>query len=536
MKTMKNSANFAQYNRSTMPATEFLITKIIATLGPASSDKKTIQKLIESGARVFRINFSHGDFSNYDKLIENIRAVQKQTGIYVSIMGDLSGPKIRVGKVVEGGVALKKGDKISFIKKDIIGGSASFKKTFSTTFPSFIDEVNPGEKILLDDGNIELKCLNKSGQGKNAVLNCIVRAGKLLSSAKGINLPDSDLSVPSLTEKDKACVAYSVKKELDFLALSFVRSGKDIKVLKKLLTSLHVRPKGLDITGGDLGFSTLYDDTYIPVISKIEKPQAIDKLDEILKETDGVMVARGDLGVEMDLAEVAILQKRIVKKCSEYGKPVIVATQMLQSMINEAVPTRAEVSDVANAIIDKVDAVMLSGETAVGEYPVESVKMMQRVARKTNAYIKTLDEVSEKLIKYQGPINRKAAMARGVRQMAHDMKAKFIVTWTHSGGSTVFLSQQRMEVPLIAFGENERRLRQMSILYSITPKFMKQPSSGSKFIAAVDQMMLQYKWARKGDPIIIVASEPITKRGITNRVVIHFIGEHIDEEDGILRK
>lgn len=508
-----------------MPSTDFIITKIIATLGPASSGKAAILKLVEAGVRVFRINFSHGAFEDYDKLVKDIRAVQKKSGIYVSILGDLSGPKIRVGKVIEGGVLLKKGDEICFIKKEIIGGTEGFENTFSSTLPLFIDEVKKAEKILLDDGNIELKCIKKSGKGKEATLHCKVIVGNLLSSAKGINLPDSNLSVPSLTEKDKRCVSYAIEKDFDFLALSFVRSGADIRELKRLLTKLNVRPKGLDITGGDLGFSTSYDSEYIPIISKIEKPQAIDNLESILEETDGVMVARGDLGVEMDLAEVAILQKHIIKKCSEYGKPVIVATQMLQSMINEAVPTRAEVSDVANAIIDKADAVMLSGETAVGKYPVESVIMMARIARKTNAYIKTLDDKSEKLIKYKGTLNRKATMARGVHQMARDIKAKFIVSWSHSGGSSVFLSQQRMEVPLIAFGENERRLRQMSMLYSITPVHMKQPKSGSKFITAVDELLLKNKWAKKGDPIIIVASDPITKVGITNRVVIHYLGE-----------
>jgi pyruvate kinase len=512
-----------------MTSTDFLITKIIVTLGPATSSKESIKKLMEAGARVFRINFSHGAFSDYDKLVENIRQAQEEMGIYVAILGDLSGPKIRVGKVIEGGVRLKKGDTICFIQKDLIGGSEGNELSFSTTYPSFIKEVKEGEKILLDDGNIELKCLSKSGTGKEAVLHCRVVAGNILSSAKGINLPDSVLKVPSLTEKDIKCVSYAVKKEFDYLALSFVRSGKDIKDLKKILTNLKVRPKGLDITGGDLGFSTSYDDDYIPVISKIEKPQAIENLESILEETDGVMVARGDLGVEMDLAEVAILQKHIIKKCAEYGKPVIVATQMLQSMIHEPVPTRAEVSDVANAIIDGADAVMLSGETAVGNYPVESVKMMNRISRKTNAYVKTLEATSEKLIKYKGPLNRKAAMARGVHQVARDIKAKFIVSWTHSGGSSVFLSQQRIDVPLIAFGENKKRLRQMSILYSITPIFMNQPASGSKFITAVDQLLLKNKWAKRGDAIIIVASDPITKKGITNRMVVHYVGESFDE-------
>jgi len=397
-----------------MSSTDFMITKIIATLGPATSSKAAIKKLIDAGARVFRINFSHGSFGDYDKLIDNIRTIQKENHIYVSILGDLSGPKIRVGKVIAGGVLLKKGEEVCFIKKEILGGSKGYEHKFSTTLPSFIDEVKKGEKLLLDDGNIELKCTGKAGQGIMAELHCKVMAGNLLTSSKGINLPESELTVPSLTKKDRDCVEYAIKNDFDFLALSFVRTGKDIRELKKMLTKLNGRPEGLNITGGDLGFSTLYNDRFIPVISKIEKPQAIDSLDEILEETDGVMVARGDLGVEMDLAEVAILQKRIIKKCSEYGKPVIVATQMLQSMIHEPVPTRAEVSDVANAIIDKADAVMLSGETAVGSYPEGAVRMMNRIAKKTNAYLKSLDDRSEDLIKYKGPLNRKATIARGV--------------------------------------------------------------------------------------------------------------------------
>jgi pyruvate kinase len=510
-----------------MASKKFLLTKIIATLGPATSGTAMIKKLIASGVRVFRINFSHGTFEDYDKLLVNIRKAQEESGKFVAILGDLSGPKIRVGKVVEGGVKLKKGDEIIFRKKDVMGGSPGNEKTFSTTFPPIIEEVKTGEKILLDDGNIEMVCISKSGKGMSASLHCKVLNGNLLSSGKGINLPESELKVPSLTEKDIQCVAYAVKKEFDFLALSFVRSGKDVRELKKLLTSHRVRPKGLDITGGDLGFSTLYDDDFIPVISKIEKPQAIENLDSILEETDGIMVARGDLGVEMDLAEVAILQKQIVRKCSEYGKPVIVATQMLQSMIHDPVPTRAEVSDVANAIIDGADAVMLSGETAVGNYPEETVKMMNRIAEKTNDYVKAIDDRSEKLVRYKGPLNRKATMARGVHQMARDIKAKFIITWTHSGGSSVFLSQQRIEVPLIAFGENKKRLQQLSLLYGITPMHMDQPASGSDFIETVNALLLKKKWAKKGDAIIIVASDPITKKGITNRMVIHYLGEEL---------
>lgn len=514
---------------TTMAELNFPMTKIIATLGPATSSVEIIEKLISAGARVFRVNFSHGTFKDFDLLVDNVRMAAKNTCTYVGILGDLSGPKIRVGKVIPEGVELAKGQEIRFIKTEIIGGTEGNEFTFSTTYPKLIDEVRAGERILLDDGNIELKALEIEGKSKDATLTCQVVRGGLLTSAKGINLPNTELSLPSMTEKDFKCAEYAVKKNFDFLALSFVRSGKDIRTLKKRLIELKARPSGLNITGGDLGFSTTFEDDYIPIISKIEKPQAIDNLEEILEESDGIMVARGDLGVEMDLAEVAILQKKIVSMCRHHMKPVIVATQMLQSMINDAVPTRAEVSDVANAIMDGTDAVMLSGETAVGKYPIETVKMMARVAEKTTNYLKIETGERGKFMPFEGKLNRKATMARGVSMMARDIEAKYIITWTHSGGSTVFLSQQRIQAPIIACGENVTRLQQMSLLYSIMPVFLKQPKSGSKFIATVNKMLIENKWAVEGDPVIVVASSPINKRGITNRVVIHYVGETVDE-------
>ena len=512
-----------------MKRKDFLMTKIIATLGPATDSLEKILELIDAGVRVFRINFSHGKFSDYDKLIINIRKAEEQSGYFVGILGDLSGPKIRVGKVIPEGVLLKNGQKIKFLKEEIIGGGEGFEDSFSTTYPQFIDEVKEGERILLDDGNIQLKCIEKQGIGEKAKLLCEVVEGNLLTTAKGINLPDSELSLPSLTEKDYECLDYAIKKSVDYLALSFVRKGEDIRHLKDKMKQANARPKGLDITSGDMGFSTSFEDNYIPIISKIEKPQAIDNLEEILEESDGIMVARGDLGVEMDLAEVALLQKKIIKMCRHHMKPVIVATQMLQSMIDNPVPTRAEVSDVANAIMDGADAVMLSGETAVGNYPVHAVKMMARVANKTQKY--QVEQFGSKgsFMPYEGILTRKAAMARGVAIMAKDLKAKFIVTWTHSGGSSVYLSQQKLQIPIIACGENKKRLQQMSILYSIKPLYMSQPKSGSKFIAAVNKLILTNEWAKEGDPVIIVASSPITKRGVTNRVILHYLGEKNDE-------
>lgn len=509
---------------------DFPMTKIIATLGPATDSLEKIKDLIEAGVRVFRVNFSHGSFQDHDKQIANIRKAASDANQYVGILGDLSGPKIRTGEVIPGGVLLKNGQEIRFVKNKIIGGSEGYEFTFSTTYPQFLDEVEPGEKILLDDGNIELRCVDKVGSDDESKLVCKVIEGNLLTTAKGINLPDSDISMPSMTEKDFVCLDYAIEKSLDYLALSFVRSKNDVKLLKNRMMECQARPKGLDVTSGDLGFSTYFNDDYIPIISKIEKPQAIYNLEEIIEESDGIMVARGDLGVEMDLAEVALLQKKIINMCKQHMKPVIVATQMLQSMIVSAVPTRAEVSDVANAIMDGADAVMLSGETAVGKHPVKAVEMMARVAKKTNFFQIENIGLPISFKPYEGQLIRKAAMARGVAMMARDMNAKFIVTWLHSGGSSVFLSQQKLNIPIIACGENKRRLQQLSLLYSISPLYMKQPSSGSKFIAAVNSMLLNNGWAQIGDPIIIVASSPISKKGITNRVILHYVGESVEEE------
>ncbi len=507
----------------------FLMTKIIATLGPSTSEKDRIRELIEAGVRVFRINFSHGSFESYDTLLSNIRSAAKELGIYVSVLGDLSGPKIRIGKVVEEGIELKKDDEIFFVSGKVVTGTPGNERNFSTTYSPFMEEVRLGERILLDDGNVEVSPIRKAGKGKDTKLQCKVLVGGKLTSSKGVNLPESELSLPSMTEKDYECLAYAVKKKFDFVALSFVRKAEDIRVLKNKMLELRVRPKGLDITGGDMGFSTSYESNYIPIISKIEKPQAIDNLEEIIKETDGVMVARGDLGVEMELAEVALLQKKIIMTCLQHMKPVIVATQMLQSMIQDPVPTRAEVSDVANAILDGADAVMLSGETAVGKYPVESVRMMNRVAMKTHQYQVQGLTGRGKFMPYEGLLSRKAAMARSVNLMARDVQARLIITWTHSGGSTVFLSQQRMAIPIIACGENIERLQQLSLLYSITPVHMKQPASGSQFIRAINKLVLKNGWAEKGDPVIVVASSPIDRRGVTNRVVIHMVGENVGE-------
>ena len=502
---------------------EFLFTKIIATLGPSTSETKTILKLISEGVRIFRINFSHGTFGDYEHILNNIRKAEKKSACHIGVIGDLSGPKIRVGKVIDGGILLERNDTVKFVKENIDACKNAAEITISSTFPQFIDEVKPGEAILLDDGKVELECIASEGEDEGKVLLCRVLKGGMITSSKGINLPQTKLSVPAMTEKDVKCVAFAVEKGFDFLALSFVRDGGDVRLLKNELAVLGVRPHASE---DNPGFIKETEDSkqYIPIISKIEKPQAIANLQNILDESDAVMVARGDLGVEMDLAEVAVLQKRIIHQCQENGCPVIVATQMLESMIHSPVPTRAEISDVANAIFDGADAVMLSGETAVGEYPLETVKMMKRVSDKTIQYIQE-NRLEIGLQMKHDFMNRTASIAHSVQTIVNDIHPKFLLVWTNLGRSAVYLSQQRIGIPIIAFGDNETRLRQLSLLYSIHPVFMKQPESGSAFILAVDQLLIQNEWAKHGDAVVIISPDPIHKKGISNRIVLHFVGE-----------
>ncbi len=486
-----------------------------------------IEELIREGVRVFRINFSHGSLDEHETVLHRIRKVSGRIGIAVGIMGDLSGPKIRVGKVHEPGVYLKPGNLVEFQKEEIetpVQSEDSDKIIFSTTFPLFIDEVQAGENILLDDGNVRLICKGK----KSDRIICEVVDGGLITSSKGVNLPDTDLSVPSLTEKDFACAEFAVKLNFDFLALSFVRSGADVRLLKDHLKTLGARPSLPFYESNENSRSSQEPEdltNMMPVISKIEKPQAINDLKSILDETDAIMVARGDLGVEMDLAEVAVLQKRIINMCKENGTPVIVATQMLQSMVDAPVPTRAEVSDVANAIFDGADAVMLSGETAVGQYPVKTVRMMRRISQKTSAYMREMAYDSSLVKLPERYPHRNAAIAHGVKFMARELDAKLIVLWSQFGGEGVLISQQRMTRPVLVFTSHERSINQLSILYGLHPELMKQPESGSSFISNVDQLLLERGWAEKGDTIVIALGEPIDRIGVTNRLVVHIVGE-----------
>ncbi|MEE9404233.1 MAG: pyruvate kinase, partial [Algisphaera sp.] len=367
--------------------------------------------------------------------------------------------------------------------------------------------VKEGQRLLVNDGAIRMLVANKV-EGDDPHLVCSVTVGGKLSNKKGVNLPDTDVSAPALTAWDKKCAAWAVQAGCDFLALSFVRKASDVHQLKTLLANIEPEPVEL------------------PIIAKIEKPQAITELDAILDAADGVMVARGDLGVEMDLASVPVMQKTIIRRAHAHGKPVIVATQMLESMIDNPFPTRAEVSDVANAIIDGADAVMCSGETAVGKWPIEVIRIMARTATLTEAY-----DANQRAGTTRPPANlqetryRTAALAHGVSTIVNDLDPRCVVMWSELGGGARYLSQNRLRVPVVAVSSNHTALRKMSLHFGVHPVFMKRPDDGAAFVEAVDELLIENGWAAPGDAVVIVKGDPLGIPGVTNQIRIHYVGD-----------
>ncbi len=499
------------------PSGGFPLTKIIATLGPASADVPTVVRLIEEGARVFRINFSHGHQEDFARFLALVREASQATGIEAAVLGDLAGPKIRVGQTPPEGIETQPGDSVAFTGRGrdaavIVGAEPGLLAEFPTSHAQIVNDVAIGHRLLVDDGAVRMLVVDRQiapSDGSPPRLICQVIVGGRITSGKGVNLPDSMLSISSMTPRDEDCARWAVENQLDFLALSFVRQAEDVRGLKRLLRS---------ITGNAAQMP--------PVIAKIETPQALADLEGILGVTDAVMVARGDLGVEMDLAEVPALQKRILRQAHEFGRPVIVATQMLQSMIVDFNPTRAEVSDVANAIFDGADAVMLSGETAVGNHPIQAVHMMARIARTTEK-----EMAGDPAYKARAPMRlresryRTAALAHGVSAMVSDLSAKLVVNWAELGGGAKYLSQNRMDVPILGFSESRVAMRQMNLMFGVMAVAMERPADGEEFIAKADAVIQSRGWAKVGDPIVIVKGEPLGMPGVTNHIVIHYVGD-----------
>jgi pyruvate kinase len=493
------------------------LTKIVATIGPASEAPETIVRLIDAGVRVFRLNFAHGDLAAHARAADNIRAASDEAGVPVAVMGDLPGPKIRVGETVEGGVALEAGMRVVFQREPIVARPGG-EVVFSTNYPNLIDEVGPGEPILIDDGQVRLVCRQRRAER----LVCEVVVGGLVTRGKGVNLPATGLSAPPVTARDERCIDFAVEHGLDLLALSFVREGGHVRELKDRLRRLGARPEDPNLDWGRAR-------DYLPVISKIEKPQALEDLEAIVDESDGVMVARGDLGVEVDLAEVPVIQKRIVDLCQQRGKPVIVATQMLESMIERATPTRAEVSDIANAVFEGADAVMLSGETAVGRRPVEATAVMSRVAARAGAHLRTLPlELGRLRLKTGEADYGPAALARGVGVIARDVDAKLVIMWVHFDDGVRCLAQTRMWRPIVAFSADHKTLRRMSLLYGVTPTFMETPASNDEFMVRADGLLVQRGWARQGDPVVYVLGSRLAQPSVTDKVCIRHVGDPVE--------
>ncbi|HEY4491029.1 MAG TPA: pyruvate kinase, partial [Acidobacteriota bacterium] len=451
-------------------------TKILATLGPASETAATIEQLLEAGADGFRLNFSHGNQDYFRSLIETIRSTGAKLQKPVAILQDLQGPKIRVGKLKEGKpVSLKSGEKFVLTTREIEGS----KEMVSTTYSGLPQDVKEGDKILLDDGAIELKVL---GVAQTDVKTEVVTGG-ILSEKKGINLPGVQVSANALTEKDIRDARFGATMGVDYIALSFVRSGSDLLSLKELLAEQQKSD--------------------IRVIAKIEKPEAVKNLKEIIDVSDGVMVARGDLGVEMPAEKVPLLQKMIIERSNKAEKLVITATQMLESMVNSPRPTRAEASDVANAILDGTDVVMLSQETAIGAFPVKAVRTMAAIAQYTESDGEVFQYVER--IRPQRLTNFTHAIVHSARAAAEVMKADAILVFTQSGFTAHLASCQRPPCPIYAFTPVEKTYRQLALVWGVSPFLMEPLASTEAMIKRAEEILLTRKALQRGDVVVILS-------------------------------
>lgn len=460
-------------------------TKIVATLGPVSSTPEVIEKLILAGANVFRLNFSHGTHETHMQTIKAIRQASEKTGRFVGILGDLCGPKIRIGKFAGGPVELFNGDKFFLSENPDHPGS---KDGIGSSYPYLTKDVNPGDTVLLDDGNIALKALSK----ENDRVYFEITDGGILKDKKGLNMPGINLSIETITEKDKIDLQFMIANELDFVALSFVRKAQDVRELKELIGDAKIR-----------------------IIAKIEKPEALHDLDSIIDECEGIMIARGDLGVEVPIQEVPVLQRHILQRCSRKGKPVITATQMLESMIENQRPTRAETTDVFNAIFDGSDAVMLSGETAAGKNPVDAVKMMSLIAieaEKLNC--RDHERLNNLLPEVEKSIEE--VMAHSACEAALDVSAKAIVPFTHSGNTAIFISKYHPPTPVFALTPLESTCRRLSLSWGVEPVLVHDMRNTDEMIINSEATLKEMGIVRKDDVIVIVAGVPLGVKGNTN--------------------
>ena len=466
-------------------------TKIIATLGPSSTGQPMLKSLMEEGVNVFRVNFSHANHSEVKKTVLNIREISSLLGLHVAVLGDLQGPKIRLGTVKEN-VFIENGDTVSITTSEVEFGDSSL---VSINYLGFPKDVAKGEKILVDDGKIILKILETNK--KDLVKAEVVQGGEL-KSRKGVNLPNTKISLPALTEKDRTDALFAIKNNFDWLALSFVRSKEDVSSLEELIKQ--------------------NSENKIPIIAKIEKPEAIKNLDAILQAADGLMVARGDLGLEIPAEEVPLNQKLMVNMAKKARKPIIIATQMMESMIDSLTPSRAEVNDVANSVMDGADAVMLSGETSVGQYPVQVIQTICKIIKgvENSPLIKvpnTLPEIHSKRV-----ITK--AICFQACNIANELKASAICTLTNSGYTAWQISSWRPSAMILVFTSNKRILSQLGLLWGVRCVFYDNFVSTDRTVEEVNELAVKKGFVKKGDLVINLAAMPVIDKGQVNTLRI----------------
>ncbi len=470
-------------------------TKIVATVGPACDSEEMLAALMEAGTDVFRLNFSHGEYRDKSEVIRRIRKISKRRKRAVAILGDLQGPKIRVGLIKGGGMSLVKGRMVTLTIRDIEGS----EDLIPTIYKDLPADVSPGDRILLDDGLLEL-IVEETGPTD---VRCRVEVGGTLKSRKGINLPGVPLSTPAFTEKDREDLEFCLREGVDYVALSFVRKAADLLDLKNLMYA-----KGCEV----------------PVIAKIEKPEAVADFDAILDVADGIMVARGDLGVEMSPEKVPLIQKRIIRKCNKAGKPVITATQMLESMVNNPRPTRAETSDVANAILDGTDAVMLSAETASGQYPVQAVALMVRVAQDVEGDPSLKDQVYHPLDEVLGYRRLPEAIGQAACRVAETIGAGAILAFTQTGSTAALVAKYRPNLPIYAVTPSQQVRRRLALYAGVRSIRVDIEGDTEAQIRSVEQAVLASGVLQVGDVVVITMGSPVSAPGTTNLLKVHRLG------------
>ncbi|MGQ9584395.1 MAG: pyruvate kinase [Anaerolineae bacterium] len=488
----------------------YLRTKIVCTIGPASAEPETLRALAEAGMDVARINFSHGDRAQHEVYMQRVRAAANQVGKPVALLADLQGPKLRVGAIAGDALILEDGKEITLTIRPVEGA----RDLVPVQYDALPQVVRPGDHVLIDDGLIELEVLGNDGED----IRCKVIVGGTLRSNKGMNLPRASMSIPAITEKDREDLRFAMDRGADWVALSFVRTDSEVRELKKLIqqNSLLGRP--------------------VPVIAKIEKPEALDNIDKIIEASDGIMVARGDLGVETSPETVPMVQKEIIARCNQAGKPVITATQMLDSMMRNPRPTRAEASDVANAILDGTDALMLSGETAIGRYPVEAVRTMVRIAQEVENSLAQKEARFVVGVRLHTPGDVTHAVCRATRQTAEELGAKAIITPTVLGRTAKVMSHYRPSSPILAVTPSPMVQRQLCLYWGVVPLLGPRSNTTDDITSNAVELALQCGMIHRGDVVVLTAGSAGSAPGTTDIMKVYPVEKVLGQGTGLGEK